>query len=79
MTPIEERVELRHYYIHRVPELGTRGYINIRADNPLELSVSDRDTADGAWQTSFTMAEVYELEREYNESYSSMLEEVEVD
>lgn len=31
MTPIEERVELRHYYIHRVPELGTRGYINIRA------------------------------------------------
>lgn len=66
MTPIEERVELRHYYIHRVPELGTRGYINIRADNPLELSVSDRDTAD--YQTNLLEHQLNQI-RDTNHYY----------
>ncbi|MHC9537729.1 hypothetical protein ACVQ8P_08045 [Dellaglioa sp. BT-FLS60] len=80
MTPIDQREEPKRYYIHRVPEMGEQGYLNVRRRVAVKpICIGDKNMLTGNWQTSFTMEEVRQLEVKYDEDYSGMLEEAEED
>lgn len=86
-TPIKERSEPKRYYIHRVPELGKRGYLKFYdiegskgyAKGSIRIGKVGIDVNNTHWKPIFTMKEIRELEVKYDEDYSGMLEEAEED